>query len=459
MVEIGNRDGARQLYFSGGLHGDERVGPHAVLEAAELLCSRYTGVDLTQTLLVMTPLTNAIGYFRGERGEKGRDPNRDFPFDQDPRACMQTVAARLVHRIFTHYGRISAGITFHGGDQSITYPWGSKSHVGELAPDQPSLHLIAKELQRVSGGPSVYRIGSMEEVVYPVNGGMEDWAYALGIEPTVFCEGESRQNGPQPQKLESAAIFLVETTWEKQPPESDLGSREEVWNIAIHSIIPRCVRMIFSLIKIVNPYLTVLPVTVGGAIRITTSGILAGSVRGYGSNCSFIDRKVDDTLMINVPGKELSMCELFVEEPLVQGGGHLTFMQNRTKRDIKVPPNSEDGICMQVGSEEEICVSSSFLVVDPELLLHRKSTVEIHLSDAIDPILLSSIHQVVTRLPSKLDSFEGVKINFSAPSLSRETTVGPLTVLLLLAVPVGIILCIIRRGKNSDFINIQSRPS
>ena len=188
VLEIGNPEGATQLYFSGEVHGDERVGPHAVLEAARLLCSNLTDVDLSDTLVVMTPLTNPLGYALGERGELGVDPNRDFPYDQSPEECLESVSARVVHRIFHHYGNIEAGITFHGGEQSITYPWGSTNHEKEEALDTPWLHMIAEELQRVSGGPQVYEIGSMGKVVYPVKGGMEDWAYALGFESTVECK-------------------------------------------------------------------------------------------------------------------------------------------------------------------------------------------------------------------------------------------------------------------------------
>ena len=358
MLEIGNPEGATQLYFSGEVHGDERVGPHAVLEAARLLCSNLTDVDLSDTLVVMTPLTNPLGYALGERGELGRDPNRDFPYDQSPEECLDTVSARVVHRIFHHYGHIEAGITFHGGEQSITYPWGSTSHEKEDALDTPWLHMIAEELQRVSGGPQVYEIGSMGKVVYPVKGGMEDWAYALGFESTVECKSRSF-GGYSVSKsvgLPSAAIFLVESTNEKTPPEKELS-------IAV----PRCVSMILSLIRILTPSVTVLPLVVeGGKVPLVYSGYLADLQIDHECAGQEGTTAISDFF---IP-MHLPTCEtLHVSDRLglPTQEGHLKFIHNRRRR-VNIPKDLEPAVCFQVLQQYFVCLSKSGLVLHPYLL-------------------------------------------------------------------------------------------
>lgn len=56
-----------QVYISGALHGNERLGPHASYYLIELLVSNY-GVDpyITNLLktreIIITPMTNAPGY-------------------------------------------------------------------------------------------------------------------------------------------------------------------------------------------------------------------------------------------------------------------------------------------------------------------------------------------------------------------------------------------------------------
>eukprot|EP00967_Tisochrysis_lutea_P035660 scaffold42792_cov34-Tisochrysis_lutea.AAC.5 len=66
-------------------------------------------------------MTNAIGSAMHQRTEMGIDPNRDFPFDQIPKACMQTVAARTVNELYRSH-LLQLVITFHGGMQVWVVP-------------------------------------------------------------------------------------------------------------------------------------------------------------------------------------------------------------------------------------------------------------------------------------------------------------------------------------------------
>lgn len=59
---------APQVYLSGALHGDERVGPVAVTQFIDYLLSNYeTDPEVRQLLnereILVTPMTNADGYF------------------------------------------------------------------------------------------------------------------------------------------------------------------------------------------------------------------------------------------------------------------------------------------------------------------------------------------------------------------------------------------------------------
>lgn len=108
---------------------------------------------------------------------------------------MKTIAGRVVYRIFAE-NLIVSSITFHGGTNSITYPWGSRNHLsagnrrkGAEAPDHVALEAQAEVLVEAAGatfkapnGERVeeYPYGDMTSVVYPVGGGLEDWAYGAG---------------------------------------------------------------------------------------------------------------------------------------------------------------------------------------------------------------------------------------------------------------------------------------
>ena len=105
-----------QVYISGALHGDERIGPHNAYYLIEYFASNY-GRDpyLTHLLrtreLVITPMTNTYGFANNQREEKvvlqsnGKfstfDPNRDFPFNNSPENCLNTVAGRTIYKLMS----------------------------------------------------------------------------------------------------------------------------------------------------------------------------------------------------------------------------------------------------------------------------------------------------------------------------------------------------------------------
>lgn len=154
----GSKSSARlpEVLWSGELHGNERVGPTAVMEAAQLLlemaaCESNPRVSFKGTegyeeevhnaiscraelesrgfsdwhrqwlarlvstrRIVVVPTANALGYYRVIRTEGNIDANRDFPYDQEPGSCMQTIAGRTLNEIFREH-MFQLSLTFHGG--------------------------------------------------------------------------------------------------------------------------------------------------------------------------------------------------------------------------------------------------------------------------------------------------------------------------------------------------------
>lgn len=86
-------------------------------------------------------MTNAQGYFYNTRHETNDlrskiDINRDFPFNRDKDTkCFSSLAARVVSKIMTE-NIIVGTITYHGGTETISYPWGSFNHIGKKGNDE-----------------------------------------------------------------------------------------------------------------------------------------------------------------------------------------------------------------------------------------------------------------------------------------------------------------------------------
>ena len=127
-----------EMFLSGEVHGNERVGPQAVTELAAYLLENYdrersgeqatswfTRMIKTRNVIIM-PTANAYGYYHNSRTEHNVDPNRDFPYDSTAN-CMKTSAARAINEMYKHH-LFRLAITFHSGMEAIAYEWGSYNH-------------------------------------------------------------------------------------------------------------------------------------------------------------------------------------------------------------------------------------------------------------------------------------------------------------------------------------------
>jgi len=301
-----------EVFLSGALHGNERIGPTAVTEVASFLLEAASceakphrqepdeeeeksqwfleiqegracrkelykkGVDLssrkwlarlvTTRRIVIMPSANALGYFRNTREEDGIDPNRDFPYDlKDNTKCMQTITGRSINEVFRDH-MFQLSLTFHAGMEMIGYEWGAPHYGNFLSPDDVAQNEISSGYSRFAGGfasTSPYPTGTMNEKVYPVRGGMEDWAYAGSWDPkrVIQCRPKTYNAYPPKKTMynnSTLRVFnmLVETSNSKIP-KSNLGTSEGVFydvDTVDNGHITRNIRLSLSAIDLVQPF-------------------------------------------------------------------------------------------------------------------------------------------------------------------------------------------------------------
>jgi hypothetical protein len=263
IVTIGNPElkSNPQIYFSGCLHGDERVGPVVVTELATYLCNEYSKNSWIKNivdnhLIIITPTTNAQGYNNYKREEKNShssiDPNRDFPFDNKNK-CGESLTSQVIIKLFQNY-LFRAGITFHGGESSLSYPWGAflhyKNSKSTEAPDLEAFKIVSNTISNFS--KSSVKVGSMNDIVYPVHGGLEDWAYGGGwdIEGQSACGVKNFTNIEGLKQL----FFLLETHENKSPAPYLYGDESEISSES-GGLIPQYIRMSLALIDLTEPYI------------------------------------------------------------------------------------------------------------------------------------------------------------------------------------------------------------
>jgi len=242
-----------EVFLSGEVHGNERVGPTAVVALLDEVCAAGPGLAriLSRSRLIAIPLANPEGYFLNRREEAGIDPNRDFPYMNAD--CLKTLTARVVSEIFAR-NQIQLALTFHGGCRAIAYPWGSRNHLladkSTLPPDYNLFRDLAAALQ-LTGGPGAdgmpyFPVGAMTDLVYAVDGGMEDWAYGAAFEavPISAC-GHRRP-------ARASAIFLVELSDEHTPP-GGLGRPGELLSPGGIGYVTRAVRLMLRTLELATP--------------------------------------------------------------------------------------------------------------------------------------------------------------------------------------------------------------
>ena len=162
------------------------------------------------------------------------------------------------------------GITFHAGEQSVTYEWGAPSYGSSKSPDDQAQVEIASGYSKFGGsfekhGGNTYEVGTMTDVVYPVRGGMEDWSYAASWETdkVPVCKPDSYGGYTDYLTKYNPAVLrffntLVEAADKKHPPPIRMGSSLDVFDPLSkgNGHIPRNIRLSLMMIDIVEPYVS-----------------------------------------------------------------------------------------------------------------------------------------------------------------------------------------------------------
>ena len=276
-----------EMFLSGEVHGNERVGPQAVTELAIYLLESYARETSGQALsnwatrmvrtrkLYIMPTGNALGYAMNTREENGIDPNRDFPYDHSGSNCMRTTAARAINEMYRSH-LFQLALTFHSGMNAIAYEWGSFNHFNRVSASRGSSPESPDDRAQVQFGQSMrvyadhtnsiplYDQGRMNDLVYPVHGGMEDWAYASSWDTSANVQCSPSTFGGYPPSKTSygsselrAFNILIETSDIKTPSASTLGDTSSNPLDAGGSgdgHVPRNMRLAALLLDVLQPY-------------------------------------------------------------------------------------------------------------------------------------------------------------------------------------------------------------
>lgn len=148
---------------------------------------------------------------------------------------------------------------------AIGYEWGSMQHPQgrDKSPDHLAHSTISQAFINYASGfrnEKPYSAAPINSIVYPVYGGMEDWAYAAGWDTSlnVICNGKSSRSTPPPNRI---VTFLVETSDSKTPLSSEMGQDTNILSLTqlnkYSGHVPRNTRLSLVAIDTVQPYVCI----------------------------------------------------------------------------------------------------------------------------------------------------------------------------------------------------------
>ncbi|MEI7725878.1 MAG: M14 family zinc carboxypeptidase [Bacteroidota bacterium] len=193
-----------EVFFDGGIHGDEIGGPENLIRFARQLCSGY-GIDPEITGLVNSreifiyPMVNPDGRANMSRYNSNMvDCNRDGGYmwngeGNSPGAFSQLETRTLRNCLNNH--RFVIHVTYHSGEEVVLYPWCYRAaHV----PDYDAFIQLVSAYSSSSGYSNLQYRQSYAD--YPTNGETIDYSYG--------------SNG--------AKALTMEISTNKQPPASQI---------------------------------------------------------------------------------------------------------------------------------------------------------------------------------------------------------------------------------------------
>eukprot|EP00917_Polyrhabdina_sp_WS-2016_P020324 GHVP01043508.1.p1 GENE.GHVP01043508.1~~GHVP01043508.1.p1 ORF type:complete len:681 (+),score=121.94 GHVP01043508.1:1571-3613(+) len=154
--------------------------------------------------------------------------------------------------------------------KSLSYPWGSKNHywkgISPQSPDHLAFSSVANALQETSTDEDFYYpVSSMSEGVYPVNGGLEDWAYAASWDSPAVPSSclvspfESKIYNPT-ENSNRCLFFLLEASEDKHPSAAEYGPRLEISPNPelLDGLVSRAIKINLRLAELLVPRIEVL---------------------------------------------------------------------------------------------------------------------------------------------------------------------------------------------------------
>lgn len=199
-----------ELMITAATHGDEIITTEIVINLINKLVDGYN-VDPRLSKMIndheiyFIPVVNADGYVNRARYDKGRDPNRSYPYPElanaAPTASINALIAFFKSRNFV------GSLDFHAYGELTMYPW---AYTSKPVPkkDAEAFDALAKKMAATNG----YTYGPISKVIYVAKGSSADYYYWTKKTLAMAVEVGS-DKAPYPNEIPEYTKQQTESTW------------------------------------------------------------------------------------------------------------------------------------------------------------------------------------------------------------------------------------------------------
>lgn len=175
-----------EVMLTSSTHGDELISVEVLFGILDAIVSGYAK-DGRMTAMVdghelfFIPVVNPDGYVRKSRYANGVDPNREYPWpdqpDRNPNECIKAVMKFFMER------DIKGSIDYHASGGMVMYPW---AYTTQSVPsvDEKVFADVTRRMAATNG----YAHGQIPDLLYTAVGSSADYYYwkkhsiSLGLE-------------------------------------------------------------------------------------------------------------------------------------------------------------------------------------------------------------------------------------------------------------------------------------
>jgi predicted deacylase len=198
------------LLLTAATHGDELITTEVLMNLVDELLKNY-GQDPRFTRMVddhdlyFVPVVNADGFAERDRYDYGQDPNRSYPYPNDP-ARAPTASIKAIMKFFEEK-KFAGSIDFHAYGEMVMYPW-AYTYDPIAADAEAKLDGLTSRMAETNE----YAHGPIAKVIYVAPGSSCDYYFWKTGSLSVAIEmGQSKV--PSPREIPAYVKAQAESTW------------------------------------------------------------------------------------------------------------------------------------------------------------------------------------------------------------------------------------------------------